>query len=164
MANCNVCGQFALGTTMCVLCAIGKAPVAEPKQLARLAGDRHRIPDAGLYPYLWLEVLLLTRVSELFKTAAGLAGHWRQIQAQVNSTRHLTSFYASYRSTELAREIHGKLSAGIINSADDAKFDFRQMKIVFNSDIDRLRISRVGGRLEVYAAPCIVSERVTKHG
>lgn len=153
MPSCNVCGNFALGTTTCNLCALGKTPNTPTKKLAKMAGDRHRIPDPKLFPDMWLEVLIQTRVVELFKTLPGLRGHWEQVQALVNSAKGSMHFYDNYQTTDLGKEKFGDLAVAIINVAADAGFDFPVQELRFTHDLAYLRLSKTKVQLKVHSKP-----------
>ena len=155
MGLCNVCGCFAIGTTTCNLCAIGKTPVNKSvEELAKTVGDRHRIPDPNLFPDLWVEVLIQKRVVDLFRSLPGLSGHWEQIQASVNSTARSLHFWDGGKTTNTGRDRYARLAIAIINVADDAPFDFPMMQLRFNHhDVGYLKISKSSTKLVVHSKP-----------
>ena len=51
-------------------------------------GDRHAPTSVSDDFGLWARELSMLRISDLFKTLPGLAGHWAQIQGQVNAGNH----------------------------------------------------------------------------
>lgn len=154
MGTCNVCGCFALGSTTCNLCALGKTPANRTvDELAKTVGDRHRLPDPKLFPDLWVDYLIQTRVVDLFKTLSGLPGHWMQIQAAVNSARQSIHFYEKGTTTSLGRDKFTRLAISIINVADDSGFDFPTQELRFNNDMGHLRILKSRGRLVVQSKP-----------
>jgi len=153
MGNCTICGGIALTGKTCVMCSMGRFPDETPKEIAKARGDRHNIASPGIYPEVWLEVLVRERVSDLFRTLPGLAGHWQQIQSEVNSTRKTAFFFDGGKTTDLGRRIYKAVGASIVNAADDAKFDFPEQVMVFNADIGQLRLSRSGGYLNLKSRP-----------
>ena len=153
MSNCTICGGITLSGKTCVLCSYGRFPDETPKDAAKARGVRHNPPLPGIYPELWLEVLSRERISDLFRTLPGLAGHWTTVQNEINSTHKAAFFVLNGATTQLGRTIYRAIANAIINAADDAGFDFPLQTLVFAPDVARLKIHRTNGHLEVESRP-----------
>ena len=111
------------------------------------AADRHAPARPADDAALWARTLTTKRVSDLFRTEAGLAGHWVQVQAEVNAgNRH---FSENWRTTELGKQLIAFISDAIIKAAEKAAFDFPAQQLKFTSDTGWLKLERVNGRVVV---------------
>jgi hypothetical protein len=110
----------------------------------------------GNAAWIWARGLTTTRVADLFRTQAGLAGHWQQLQVQVNAGNN--HFYktadlgAGYndggRTSEEGKTLMRWIADAIIAAAKDADFNFtiQQLKIHDRHGLAQTEPGRKSGR------------------
>lgn len=111
------------------------------------AADRHAPARPADDAALWARTLTTKRVADLFRTEAGLPGHWTQVQAEVNAgNRHFTQ---QWRTTEQGKQLIAFISDAIISAARRATFDFPPQQLKFTADTGWLKIERSNGQVLV---------------
>ena len=132
----------------------------EQKHGARGA-DRHNLGDPVGDAAKWTRGLTTKRVSDLFKTEAGLGGHWKQIQQEV--TRGNKHFFATAdlgggyndggKTSAEGKKMIAFIADAVVVAAKKSKFDFELQQMKFTQDMAWLKIERNKGRLKVKSTP-----------
>ncbi len=128
---------------------------------AAINADRHAPTGVAVSPGVWARELSTLRISDLFRTLPGLAGHLAQIQGQVNAGNHYFyqttklggGFTDGGKTSDEGKAIIAFLADSIVSAAKAATFDFPFMQLSFTQDSAFLKISRVNGRVVISSTP-----------
>jgi hypothetical protein len=123
--------------------------------------DRHLPTQPQDAPWIWARGLTTTRVADLFRTQAGLAGHWQQLQVHVNAGNNYffttTRFGEGYndggKTSEEGKTLMRWIADAIIAAAKEADFDFTIQQLQFTRDMGWLKLLRADGQVVVHSKP-----------
>jgi hypothetical protein len=116
--------------------------------------DRHNLARPATNGALWARGLTTQRVADLFRTLPGLAGHWMQLQNEVNAgNRYFYGVQNGHQTTDEGKELIRWIADAVVSAAQKASFDFPLQQLRFTADTGWLKLQRVSGRVMVMSRP-----------
>ncbi|WP_175769443.1 PAAR-like protein [Burkholderia cenocepacia] len=116
------------------------------------AENRHNLTRPEVNGPLWGRGVTTQRVADLFRTREGLAGHWTQLQNEVNAG--VKQFYRrEFGTSEEGKIMFRWISDAVVSAAKKTRFDFPRLELRFSPDMGWLKIERLNGFLNVSSRP-----------